>query len=323
MKRSAKKMLEDGKFRIGTEGYLKQEWVPSGSLSLDYILGGGYPKGKIVEIYGDPSSGKSLLAQMAEANVTQQGLYVLHEDLEGNYLTDEMNQWRESFGVDMDKVFCGDPRPAEDVINDSCKLIESLGPELGLVIVDSIGMLESGKDLEKEAGEHTVGKSAKLMAQYVRKLNMINRHAAIILLNHTYSVIGGYVPRKETNGGSKVKYGCSIRVELNSTPIFDKKEFEGATGLEIKAFTKKNKVAPPFRTAKLLFDFETMSFDQVDEVVKLCIGLDIVVKNHASYSYEFDGEEVKVKGVDNLKDFVRDNPSHFEFLRGQVFKELK
>lgn len=311
--------LSKGIFKLGDD-YPSQTWVSSGSLVLDYAMGGGYPVGKIIEIYGEPSAGKSLLSLKAEALVTQSGKYVIHCDLEGNYTTNELNDWRKSLGVDLDYIYQIPPCPAEDVIDNSVMLLEELKDTCGLMVVDSVGVLESRKTLEKDAEDKAVGELARFLSRWVRKLIQVNKYCPILMLNQTYNTIGGYHSSKITKGGGALKFGSHLRLEVRGKPMLDtENEMGGTLGQEIQVLVKKNKVGVPNRQAMLYFDMITKDFDRIAEVVSLGLATKVITSKPPMYSFIADGQEVKVKGREHLKDMLREDSTLTKKLIEQIY----
>lgn len=320
MNRALKKFAEDGKFTIGKQDLPKQEWIDSGSYVLNYALGGGYPIGKMIEVYGPPSSGKSLLSLVAEANVTRQKKYVLHCDLEGNHTTQELNLWRESFGVDMDYVLQINQTYAEELIDNTVEILTKSGKDIPLMIVDSIGALTSEKTLSKKADEATVAVEAKLIARWTRQLLPVSQHTCILFLNHTMAKIGSYMGGTTTKGGESIKFFSGIRLEVKGKKIKDPRgELYGAVSHEITACTRKNKTAPPERTATMDFDYQTMTFDIATELLLLGQQIGMIESKPPMYSLEYNGEVLKFKGREAVKDAIRKDEGLREYLTRSIF----
>lgn len=311
--------LAKGFFKLGDD-YPSQQWISSGSLCLDYAMGGGYPVGKIIEIYGEPSAGKSLLSLKAEALATQQEKFVIHCDLEGNYTTNELNDWRKSLGVNLDYIYQIPPSPAEDVIDNSVMLLEELKDTCGLMVVDSVGVLESRKTLEKEAEEKSVGELARFLSRWVRKLIQVNKYCPILMLNQTYNTIGGYHSSKITKGGGALKFGSHLRLEVRGKPVLDTLNKMGGTlGQEIQILVKKNKIGVPNRQASLYFDMTTKDFDRESEIVNLGLATEVITSRPPMYVFILDGKEVKVKGRDSLKEMLKEDPTIVKKLLEQIY----
>lgn len=313
-----KKFLSEGKFSLRQE-LPDQLWIPSGSLTLDAILGGGYPRGKVVEIFGPPSSGKSLLSLVAEANATKQGLYVLHCDQEGNHSTKQLNQRRLDFGVDMDYVLTKDPCPLEEVIDDTVKIMREAGSDIALMIVDAIGAFASEKTLKKTAEEKTIAEEAKLIKKWLNQLLAVNRNTCIMLLNHTIANITNYGGGRTTPGGDAPKFHASIRLDVKGECNIDP-ETEKPISHTMKVHTKKNKVSAPLKTAEIIFDYSTFAFSKEWETINVGIQTGVIQKKPPMYHFEIDGQEYKVKGKNNFKEWLAENPEHFNSLQNKIFK---
>lgn len=294
-------------------------WIPTGSLTLDKAIGRGYPGGKVVELFGKHSSGKSLLSLQAEAWVTQQKKYVIHCDLEGNHSHIELNALRQRFGIDNNYVIQIDPQDAEAVINTANKLLQELGPECLLMVVDSIGALATDKELDRNAEDSGVAEVARLMSAWMRKLYVMNRHACCMFLNHEYSAISRIPLPPQTKGGNSIKYAAAVRLEVKGKKIPDlDDESKGAVKQEMLIHVKKNKVDIPERLAACVFDLRTFKFDVEEELLILAPKLGIIKLSPPWYIFDIKGKEYKFQGREKAKQFLREQPKVAEALTNAV-----
>lgn len=290
--------------------------IPSGSVLLDHATGiGGYPKGKIVELFGEPSSGKTLLLYAAEAFVTQQGQYVIHCDTEGNNTHAELSQWRDVFGIDRERVIDIGPQCAEDVINALMDFTKTLGEDLGLIGIDSASALTSDKMLEKRAGEGYIPDNPRLVNALCSKLNVVNRHAAVIIINHIMANIGSLSPRPIAKGGNGIKHYAVMRIEVNGKAIVDTTDpFGFAKQHELNMKVVKNKCAPPGgRALRVMFDFDRGSIDTADEMITLAVEKGVIQHQGGGFYVMPNGE--KHRGRQTLKDLIYSDKEWYNWFK--------
>lgn len=290
------------------------EVIPTGSLNLDIALGvGGYPKGRIVEIYGPESSGKTTLAIHAIAECQKQGGFAAIIDAENAF----DRSYAEALGVDLSKLWISQPDTGEQALDIAENLIRSSA--MDLIVIDSVAALTPKGEIEGDMGENRVGLHARLMSQALRKLaGIINRtKTTCIFINQLREKIGAYGNPETTTGGNALKYYASVRLDIRkSTPIKD------ADGEVIGNLTKvkvaKNKVAPPFRRA----DFDIMfgrGISKVGEIVDVGADLDIIRKSGSWYSYE----DTKLgQGRDKAIEILNENPDLLELIENQIHEQL-
>lgn len=290
------------------------EVIPTGSLNLDIALGvGGYPKGRIVEIYGPESSGKTTLAIHAIAECQKQGGFAAIIDAENAF----DRSYAEALGVDLSKLWISQPDTGEQALDIAENLIRSSA--MDLIVIDSVAALTPKGEIEGDMGENRVGLHARLMSQALRKLaGIINRtKTTCIFINQLREKIGAYGNPETTTGGNALKYYASVRLDIRkSTPIKD------ADGEVIGNLTKvkvaKNKVAPPFRRAEFDIMFGR-GISKVGEIVDVGADLDIIRKSGSWYSYE----DTKLgQGRDKAIEVLNENPDLLELIENQIHEQL-
>ena len=290
------------------------EVIPTGSLNLDIALGvGGYPKGRIVEIYGPESSGKTTLAIHAIAECQKQGGFAAIIDAENAF----DRSYAEALGVDLSKLWISQPDTGEQALDIAENLIRSSA--MDLIVIDSVAALTPKGEIEGDMGENRVGLHARLMSQALRKLaGIINRtKTSCIFINQLREKIGAYGNPETTTGGNALKYYASVRLDIRkSTPIKD------ADGEVIGNLTKvkvaKNKVAPPFRRAEFDIMFGR-GISKVGEIVDVGADLDIIRKSGSWYSYE----DTKLgQGRDKAIEVLNENPDLLELIENQIHEQL-
>lgn len=293
-----------GKGAIMRMGDATVEDVPvisSGSLSLDIALGvGGYPRGRIIEIYGPESSGKTTLAIHAIAEAQKQGGIAAIIDAEHAF--DRF--YAEKLGVNVEELLISQPDNGEQALEIAEQLIRSSAVDI--VVVDSVAALTPRKEIEGEMGDSNVGLQARLMSQALRKLTgVISRtNTTCIFINQLREKIGVMFGNPETTtGGNALKFYASVRLDIRkkSAPI---KEGEEAIGSNVTVKIVKNKVAPPFKKA----EFELMygeGISKTGEIVDLGVLYNIIDKKGSWYSY---GETKLGQGKEAVKTLLQDNP---------------
>lgn len=290
------------------------EVIPTGSLNLDIALGvGGYPKGRIVEIYGPESSGKTTLAIHAIAECQKQGGFAAIIDAENAF----DRSYAEALGVDLSKLWISQPDTGEQALDITENLIRSSA--MDLIVIDSVAALTPKGEIEGDMGENRVGLHARLMSQALRKLaGIINRtKTTCIFINQLREKIGAYGNPETTTGGNALKYYASVRLDIRkSTPI---KDTDGEViGNLTKVKVAKNKVAPPFRRAEFDIMFGR-GISKVGEIVDVGADLDIIRKSGSWYSYE----DTKLgQGRDKAIEVLNENPDLLELIENQIHEQL-
>jgi len=273
--------------------------IPSGSLSLDIALGvGGFPKGRIVEIYGPESSGKTTLALHAIANAQKQGGIAVLIDAE--YAFDAA--YAKNLGVDIDNLLVSQPDTGEQALEIADTLIRS--GAVDIIVVDSVAALVPAAEIEGDMGDSHMGLQARLMSQALRKLTglLSKSKTCLIFINQLRMKIGVMFGNPETTtGGNALKFYSSVRIDIRRIAAI--KNGEEVTGNRTRAKVVKNKVSPPFREAE--FDIlygKGISFE--GDVLDLAVEMEVVEKSGAWYSY--NGERIG-QGREKARDFLKEN----------------
>jgi len=284
--------------------------IPTGSLSLDIALGGkGLPRGRIVEIFGNESSGKTTVALHAVANAQKLGGVAAFIDAE--HALDPT--WAKKLGVDLESLLVSQPSNAEEALKIAEMLIKSNAVDI--IVIDSVAALVPKNEVEGEIGDSHVGLQARLMSQALRILNptIAKTNTCMIFINQIRTKIGVFFGNPETtSGGLALKFYSSVRLEVRRSVAI--KDGDETIGSETKVKVVKNKVAPPFRTAEfeLMFD-GGISYE--GDLLNLAVTAEIVGKSGAFYNYK---DQRLGQGKENAKQFLRDNPKMAEELREKV-----
>jgi len=300
--------------RLGEERIDNIEVIPSGSIALDYALGvGGYPKGRIIEIYGPESSGKTTLAIHAIAEVQKQGGIAAFIDAEHAF--DRF--YAANLGVNVEDLLISQPDNGEQALDIADQLIRSAAVDI--IVIDSVAALTPKAEIEGDMGENKVGLQARLMSQALRKLTAtINKtKTTCIFINQLREKIGVMFGNPETTtGGNALKFYASVRLDIRkSSPI---KDGDNVIGNEVKVKVVKNKVAPPFRRA----EFEIMygeGISRVGEVVDLGVNFNLLEKSGSWYSY--NGTKLG-QGKEATKGVLRDNPELCEEITSKIYEAM-
>ena len=287
------------------------EVIPSGSLGLDIALGvGGYPRGRVVEIYGPESSGKTTLALHAIAEAQKNGGIAAFIDAEHAF--DRF--YAKNLGVDIDNLIISQPDNGEQALEITDNLIRS--GAIDIVVIDSVAALTPKSEIEGEMGDSKMGLHARLMSQALRKLtgSISKTNCTVIFINQLREKIGVMFGNPETTtGGNALKFYASVRLDIRrSTQI---KNTDGAVqGNKTRVKVVKNKVAPPFRTT----EFDIMygeGISKVGEIIDLGVEYEIIKKSGSWFSY---GDTKLGQGRDGVKSLLLDNPELFEELEAKI-----
>ena len=300
--------------KMGDEKVENVEVIPTGSIGLNAALGvGGYPKGRIIEIYGPESSGKTTLAIHAIAECQKAGGVAAFIDAEHAF--DRF--YAEKLGVDINNLLISQPDNGEQALEIADQLIRSSAVDL--LIVDSVAALTPKKEIEGDMGDSAVGLHARLMSQALRKLTgtIAKTKTTCIFINQLREKIGVMFGNPETTtGGNALKFYASVRLDIRKAQAV--KDGDTILGNQVKVKVVKNKVAPPFRKA----EFEIMfgeGISKVGEIVDLSTEYEIIKKSGSWFSY---GDTKLGQGRDAVKETLKDNPELCEELEAKIMQVL-
>ena len=302
--------------KMGDSAVEEVEVIPSGSLGLDIALGvGGYPKGRIIEIYGPESSGKTTLTMHAIAESQKAGGIAAFIDAEHAF----DRYYASKLGVDVENLIISQPDNGEQALEIADNLIRS--GAIDIVVIDSVAALTPKAEIEGEMGDSKMGLHARLMSQALRKLSAtISRtKCTVIFINQLREKIGVMFGNPETTtGGNALKFYASVRIDIrrSGSPI---KVGEDAVGNRVKVKIVKNKVAPPFKNT----EFDIMygeGISKVGEILDLGVEFDIVKKSGSWFSY---GDTKLGQGRDAVKELLKDNPELLEELSEKIKVAIK
>ncbi|MBR3202494.1 MAG: recombinase RecA [Solobacterium sp.] len=286
--------------RLGDRADVSVDAISSGSLTLDAALGiGGYPKGRIIEIYGPESSGKTTLALHAIAECQKEGGRCAFIDAEN--AIDPL--YAKNLGVDIDELILSQPDSGEQALEITEVLIKS--GAIDLVVIDSVAALVPQAELDGEMGDASVGLQARLMSKAMRKLaGVMNRsNCTAIFINQLREKVGIMFGNPETTpGGRALKFYSSVRLDVRKGETL--KSGQDAYGNVVKIKVVKNKVAPPFKTATVNMIYGE-GISHLDEVINLAVENDIIEKSGAWFSYK--GDKIG-QGFQSVREFLKNNP---------------
>ena len=301
--------------KMGDEKVENVEVIPTGSIGLNAALGvGGYPKGRIIEIYGPESSGKTTLAIHAIAEVQKAGGVAAFIDAEHAF--DRF--YAEKLGVDIANLYISQPDNGEQALEIADQLIRSSAVDL--LIVDSVAALTPKKEIEGDMGDSAVGLHARLMSQALRKLTgtISKTKTTCIFINQLREKIGVMFGNPETTtGGNALKFYASVRLDIRK--VTSVKDGDNIIGNQVRVKVVKNKVAPPFRKA----EFEIMfgeGISKTGEIVDLATEYNIIKKSGSWFSY---GETKLGQGRDAVRDMLKDNPELCDELEAKIMEAIK
>ena len=309
------KQFGDGSImKLGDAYKVNVETFPSGTLSLDLAMGGGYPKGRIIEIYGPESSGKTTLALHAVAEVQKLGGTAAFVDAE--HALDPA--YAKKLGVDTANLLVSQPDNGEQAL----EIVETLvrSNAVDIIVLDSVAALVPQAEIDGDMGDAQMGLQARLMSQAMRKLTGIisKTKATVIFINQIRMKIGVMFGNPETTtGGNALKFYSSLRIDIRR--IGQIKSGEDVTGNRVKVKIVKNKIAPPFRTA----EFDIMFGEGISatgDVLDLAVTKDVVSKSGAFYKYK---EESIGQGREAAKQYLKDNPKLLAEISTKVKEAVK
>ena len=300
--------------KLGDEKVDTVDVIPSGSLTLNIALGvGGYPKGRIIEIYGPESSGKTTLALHAIAEAQKKGGIAAFIDAEHAF--DRF--YAEKLGIQVENLLISQPDNGEQALAIADQLIRSAA--IDIIVIDSVAALTPKAEIEGTMGDHKVGLQARLMSQALRKLTseISKTNTTCIFINQLREKIGVMFGNPETTtGGNALKFYASVRLDIRR--VTSVKKGDEVIGNQVRVKIVKNKVAPPFRRA----EFEIMfgeGISRTGEVLDLAINMDIIQKSGSWFSY--NGDKL-AQGRDAVKALLKDNPDLMEELEKRITEKL-
>jgi recombination protein RecA len=286
--------------RLGQRDTVSVPAIPTGSLAVDHAIGvGGFPRGRVVEVYGPESSGKTTLALSVIGQAQKRGGVAAFIDAE--HALDA--EYAKKLGVDIDNLLVSQPDNGEQALEIAEMLVRSNA--IDIVVIDSVAALVPRAELEGEMGDSHVGLQARLMSQALRKLTAIvaKSKTCLVFINQIREKIGVMFGNPETTtGGRALKFYSSVRIDIRRIAAI--KEGEVVTGSRAKVKVVKNKVAAPFRQAEFDIDYGE-GISRVGELIDLGVEQKLVVKSGAWYNY---GDVRLGQGRENAKQFLRENP---------------
>jgi len=300
--------------KMGDQPKWEVSTIPSGSIALDHALGiGGYPRGRVIEIYGPESSGKTTLAIHAIAEAQKIGGIAAIIDAEHAF----DRSYAKNLGVNVDTLLISQPDNGEQALEITDSLIRS--GAIDVIVIDSVAALTPKAEIEGEMGDSKMGLQARLMSQALRKLtaNISKTNTCCIFINQLRDKIGVMFGNPETTtGGNALKFYASVRVDVRK--VTQIKDGEEATGNRTRAKIVKNKMAPPFRKAEFDIVFGE-GISKIGEVIDLGVEFEIIRKSGSWFSYN----ETKIgQGRDAVKQIFTDNPALMEEVEAKVREKM-
>ncbi|MFA6675969.1 MAG: recombinase RecA [Bacteroidales bacterium] len=301
--------------KLGEQPTWEVSTISSGSISLDHALGiGGYPRGRVIEIYGPESSGKTTLAIHAIAEAQKSGGIAAMIDAEHAF----DRTYARNLGVDVDQLLISQPDNGEQALEVADDLIRS--GAIDIIVIDSVAALTPKAEIEGEMGDSRMGLQARLMSQALRKLtaNISKTNTCCIFINQLREKIGVMFGNPETTtGGNALKFYASVRVDVRRTTQI--KDGDAATGNRTRAKIVKNKMAPPFRKAEFDIVFG-QGISKIGEIIDLGVEFDIINKSGSWFSY---GEMKIGQGRETVKKLLNDNPELADEIEAKIREKLK
>ncbi len=290
------------------------EYISTGSIGIDVALGvGGFPKGRVIEIYGPESSGKTTLALHAIAESQKRGGIAAFIDAEHAF----DSSYARKLGVDIENLLISQPDNGEQALEITENLIRS--GAIDIIVIDSVAALTPKSEIEGEMGDSKMGLQARLMSQALRKLTatISKTRCCCIFINQLREKIGVMFGNPETTtGGNALKFYASVRIDIRK--VTQIKEGDVVTGNRVRVKVVKNKVAPPFRTAEVDIVYGE-GFSKIGEIIDIGVEKDIIKKSGSWFSY---GETKLGQGRDALKQLLLDNPELCDELEAKIREKL-
>ena len=301
--------------KLGDQPQWEASTIPSGSIALDHALGiGGYPRGRVIEIYGPESSGKTTLAIHAIAEAQKTGGIAAIIDAEHAF----DRTYAKKLGVNVDTLLISQPDNGEQALEIADSLIRS--GAIDIIVIDSVAALTPKAEIEGEMGDSKMGLQARLMSQALRNLtaNISKTNTCCIFINQLRDKIGVMFGNPETTtGGNALKFYATIRLDVRK--VTQLKDGEDATGNRTRVKVVKNKMAPPFRKAEFDILFGE-GISRIGEIIDLGVEFDIIKKSGSWFSY---GESKLAQGRDAVKQLLTDNPELAEEIEGKIREAMK
>jgi recombination protein RecA len=300
--------------KLGDENFSSVDVIPTGSIGLDIALGiGGYPRGRVVEIFGPESSGKTTLAIHAIAEAQKMGGIAAYIDAEHAF----DRTYAEKLGVDLDNLYISQPDNGEQALEIADHLIRS--GAIDIIVIDSVAALTPKAEIEGEMGDSKMGLQARLMSQALRKLtaNISKTNTCCIFINQLRDKIGVMFGNPETTtGGNALKFYASVRLDIRK--ISQLKDGEDATGNRVKVKVVKNKVAPPFKKAEFDIVFGE-GISKIGEIIDLGVEMNIIKKSGSWFSYN----DIKLgQGRDSVKQILNEKPEIMKEITEKIKENL-
>lgn len=307
-----KKHGDESIMKLGQKPAARIETFSTGSLALDIAIGGGIPKGRIIEIYGPESSGKTLFCLHAIASTQKSGGTALFIDAEHAFDPD----WAGKIGVDTEELLISQPATGEEALDIAEQVIRS--GAVDLVVIDSVAALTPRKEIEGEMGDATMGLQARMMSQALRKITAVTNttKTTVIFINQLRDKIGVMFGSPETTtGGKALKFYASVRLDIRR--IEQLKEGTDVVGNKTRVKVVKNKVYPPFKQAEfdILFGKGVEGFSREGDIIELGVTHNIIKKGGAWFSY--NGEQLG-QGKEKTRAHLRANPELANELERQI-----
>ena len=301
--------------KLGEQPQWDVQVIPSGSIALDHALGiGGYPRGRIVEIYGPESSGKTTLAIHAIAQAQKAGGIAAMIDAEHAF----DRTYAKALGVNLETLLISQPDNGEQALEIADNLIRS--GAIDIVVIDSVAALTPKAEIEGEMGDNKVGLQARLMSQALRKLtaNISKTNTCCIFINQLREKIGIMFGNPETTtGGNALKFYASVRIDVRRTTQL--KDGEEALGNRTRVKVVKNKMAPPFKKAEFDIVFGE-GISRVGEIIDLGVEYGVIGKSGSWFSYN---DQKLAQGREAVKQLLKDNPELCEEIESKIREALK